>query len=213
MKKTKLLTTLGAVALIGAIGVGSTFAYLSANTGTVRNTFTVGDVQFDETLGGGLTESEVVKDTDGDYVIKDENKKWTETEITYDDIVAGSNLYKDPTVHIAADSEDCWVFAKVVNTNAKLTINYCNDWEDVTDTYCRLKRLDPDELGYKVYAKVDKVEKNTTDVQHSTIFDSVDVAANVTGDDDFTPITIDACAVQAAGFETYLDALDAVSFE
>ena len=40
MKKAKLLTTLAAVTLIGAIGVGSTFAYLSSKTGTVVNTFT-----------------------------------------------------------------------------------------------------------------------------------------------------------------------------
>ena len=65
MKKTKLLTTLGAVALIGAIGVGSTFAYLTSETGVVKNTFTVGKVQFDTSMGVGLTESEVARDKDG----------------------------------------------------------------------------------------------------------------------------------------------------
>ena len=51
MKKAKLLTMLGAVALIGAIGVGSTLAYLSSTTDEVVNTFTVGEVKItlDET--------------------------------------------------------------------------------------------------------------------------------------------------------------------
>ena len=40
MKKTKLVTMLGAISLIGAIGAGSTFAYLTSTTGTVTNTGT-----------------------------------------------------------------------------------------------------------------------------------------------------------------------------
>ena len=48
MKKTKLITLLGAISLIGAIGAGSTFAYLTSTTGTVTNTFTVGNVNFDD---------------------------------------------------------------------------------------------------------------------------------------------------------------------
>ena len=35
MKKTKLVTMLGAISLIGAIGAGSTFAYLTSTTGAV----------------------------------------------------------------------------------------------------------------------------------------------------------------------------------
>ena len=54
MKKTKLVTLLGAISLIGAIGAGSTFAYLTSTTGTVTNTFTVGNVNFDDDpLTGG----------------------------------------------------------------------------------------------------------------------------------------------------------------
>ena len=47
MKKTKLVTLLGAISLLGAIGAGSTFAYLTSTTGTVTNTFTVGNVNFE----------------------------------------------------------------------------------------------------------------------------------------------------------------------
>ena len=53
MKKTKIVTMLGAISLIGAIGAGSTFAYLTSTTGTVTNTFTVGNVNFDDIEGIG----------------------------------------------------------------------------------------------------------------------------------------------------------------
>lgn len=94
MKKTKLLTTLGAVALIGAIGVGSTFAYLSATTQTVTNTFTVGNVSFDG-LNGGLTESLVKRGENGNYADADGAGAWSVTENKYENLVAGENLYKD----------------------------------------------------------------------------------------------------------------------
>ena len=41
MKNTKLVATLGAVALVAAVGLGSTLAYLSDTAGPVQNTFTM----------------------------------------------------------------------------------------------------------------------------------------------------------------------------
>lgn len=203
MKKTKLLTTLGAVALIGAIGVGSTFAYLSDKTGTVTNTFTVGNVQFDEDLNGGLSESAVKKDTNGNYVRDTTKDKWTEDHAKYEDIVAGSTLYKDPTVHIAEGSEECWIFAKIENNNANLEIEYSPDWTDVTAAYKEAKHIDGG-INYVVYAKTSTIPGNPTEEQrHSTIFTEVKVAGDITGETEFTPIKVSACAVQAAGFANY----------
>ena len=210
MKKTKLLTTLGAVALIGAIGVGSTFAYLTAETNTVKNTFTVGNVSFDD-LNGGLTESLVKRGTDGKYFDADEAGKWTVTENKYENLVAGEDLYKDPTVHIAANSEDCYVYAKIVNTNPDLTITYSGDWKDVTEAYKAAKNI-TGKIEYVVYAKKDMVKKST-EVTNSTIFTNVKVGDTVTGTTKFEPITVKACAVQAAGFASYEAALSAVTFE
>ena len=218
MKKTKLLTTLGAVALIGAIGVGSTFAYLSATTNTVKNTFTVGNVSFDG-LNGGLTESKVERDaTTGKYKDVDNEivdgkvvEKWTVKENKYENLVANEDLYKDPTVHIAANSEDCWVYAKIVNTNPDLAITYSGDWKDVTEAYKAAKNIMVD-IDYVVYAKKDKVVKST-EVTNSTIFTNVHVGDTVTGKTTFNPITVKACAVQAAGFASYTDALSVVTFE
>lgn len=90
----KLVTTLAATALVAAIGVGSTLAFLSDQTGTVTNTFTVGkvDISLDET---GL---------DGEK---------TTTGVNYTDLVATQEVTKDPTVYVATDSEDAYVFVKL----------------------------------------------------------------------------------------------------
>ena len=114
--------------------------------------------------------------------------------------------YKDPTVHMADDSQDAWVFAKIVNENPELTITYASDWVDVTDAYKTAQNLN--DIDYKVYAKKDVISKSA----HSTIFEEVTVGNNVTEDTTFTDIKVSACAVQAAGFENYTDALAQVSF-
>ena len=197
MKKTKLVTLLGAISLIGAIGAGSTFAYLTSTTGTVTNTFTVGNVNFDDDpLTGGLSESKVARDEHSTlYVDADGTGECT-----------GEVVYKDPTVHMADDSQDAWVFAKIVNENPELTITYASDWVDVTDAYKTAQNLN--NIDYKVYAKKDVISKSA----HSTIFEEVTVGNNVTEDTTFTDIKVSACAVQAAGFASYTDALAQVSF-
>lgn len=212
MKKTKLLTTLGAVALIGAIGVGSTFAYLTSETGVVKNTFTVGKVQFDTSMGAGLTESEVARDTDGKYQKDvDGPNNWKKTEQEYTKLVAGEELLKDPTVHIAADSEDCWVFAKIENANEDLSIEYNeNEWEDVTDTYKTANQIDG-KIDYVVYATKNIIPTSKT-VTHSTIFNSVKVSKDLASGTEFTPIKISACAVQATGL-TQAQALAEATFK
>ena len=199
MKKTKLVTLLGAISLIGAIGAGSTFAYLTSTTGTVTNTFTVGNVNFDDDpLTGGLSESKVARDENSNlYVDADGTGEWTVKENKYEDLVAGEVVYKDPTVHMADDSQDAWVFAKIVNENPELTITYA---------YKTAQNLN--DIDYKVYAKKDVISKSA----HSTIFEEVTVGNNVTEDTTFTDIKVSACAVQAAGFENYTDALAQVSF-
>ena len=209
MKKTKLVTMLGAISLIGAIGAGSTFAYLTSTTGTVTNTFTVGNVNFDDDpLTGGLSESKVARDENsGLYVDADGTGEWTVKENKYEDLVAGEVVYKDPTVHMADDSQDAWVFAKIVNDNPELTIAYASDWVDVTDAYKTAQNLN--NIDYKVYAK------KRCDFQIPLILPSlkeVTVGNNVTEDTTFTDIKVSACAVQAAGFENYTDALAQVSF-
>lgn len=207
MKKTKLLTTLGAVALIGAIGVGSTFAYLTAETTAVTNTFTVGNVNFDEDLNGGLSESAVKRGESGLYEDADKDGVWSAKTNNYTKLTAGEVVYKDPTAHMAADSEDAYLFMRVYNTETTKTVNgkavkYFDNididatkWEEVgrADNY----------IDY-VYREAAVAGKHYTLFEHVTMgnIDEDDVtkddAGNITGTA-IPQIIIKACAVQHKG--------------
>lgn len=95
-----LLFTLCAVLLVGATVMG-TLAYLTS-TQTVTNTFTVGKV--------AITLDEAKVDIYGDPV--PDADRVTENDYK---LIPGHDYRKDPTVHVSADSEDCWLFVKVEN--------------------------------------------------------------------------------------------------
>lgn len=83
--RKKVWLSVAAIALVLCCAIGGTLAWLSAKTNSVKNTFTVGDINID------LTE------TTG------ENYK----------MVPGNMLAKDPKVTVKAGSEACWLFVKV----------------------------------------------------------------------------------------------------
>lgn len=175
MKKAKLLTTLAAVALIGAIGVGSTFAYLSSKTGTVVNTFTVGNVV--------ITLDE--KDTDNST----QNAERDQAN-AYTDMIPGSSYEKDPTVHVAANSENCYVFVKVTGLDANkdaLVINAFNT---------NLVKVDGSNTADGIY-RYDAVVEKSVNVQDIVVFNGFTLKSDVVGGTPITNITVEACAVQA----------------
>ena len=175
MKKAKLLTTLAAVALIGAIGVGSTFAYLSSKTETVVNTFTVGNVV--------ITLDE--KDTDDSTPNAERDKA-----NAYTDMIPGSSYEKDPTVHVAANSEECYVFVKVTGLDANkdaLVINAFNT---------NLVKVDGSNTADGIY-RYDAVVEKSVNVQDIVVFNGFTLKSDVVGGTPITNITVEACAVQA----------------
>lgn len=95
-----LLLALCAILLVGATVMG-TLAYLTS-TQTVTNTFTVGRV--------AITLDEAKVTPDG-MIVPGADRV---TENQYH-LVPGHGYTKDPTVHVADDSEDCWLFVKVEN--------------------------------------------------------------------------------------------------
>lgn len=209
MKKAKLLTMLGAVALIGAIGVGSTLAYLTSTTGPVTNTFTVGNVNFD--LNNGLKESAVIRSTEtGLYVDNDGANTWTSDKNEYKDLVAGEVVYKDPTVTMGEDSQDAWVFAKITNANdgAFESIARSADWTDVTAAYKTANGITGD-VNYVVYAKTEVIVAE----ESSTIFTGVTMADDITSESVIPTIEVKAFAIQAAGFTSPEAAIAQVVFE
>lgn len=113
MKKAKEIVALllCAVLLIGA-SVAGTLAFLTS-TATVTNSFTVGKVVLGEDGKAGLDEAKV--DEYGVAVTPAARV----TENTYK-LIPGHTYTKDPTVHVGANSEACWLFVKVENGIANI---------------------------------------------------------------------------------------------
>lgn len=93
-----------ALALIVGVAGGATFAWLTATSDTVTNTFTYGDINI--TLG---------ETTGSDYKI-----------------IPGVDIEKDPLVTVEAGSEACWLFVKVEEEGTfvanKVTYSIADGW-------------------------------------------------------------------------------------
>ena len=110
MKRRKILSLALIVALF-AIVVSGTIAYFSDKTGDVKNEFKTANLQIelfehdqiaDEKNPGTWTASEELVAEEGEEAVG----------VTYENILPGMVLPKDPTVRVLADSADCWVFVK-----------------------------------------------------------------------------------------------------
>lgn len=101
-KSKALLLTLCAVLLVAASMLG-TMAYLTS-TDEVKNTFTVGSVAIT------LDETDVDNSTTG--ADRDRANSYK--------LLPGHEYKKDPTIHVDANSEDCFLFVKVENEIADI---------------------------------------------------------------------------------------------
>ena len=105
MKKKSFIMAL-ALVLVFAVAVGGVVAWLTAKTGDVVNTFTVGNINID---------------------LKETNNGEEVTSNSYK-MVPGNTIIKDPYVTVKADSEKCYLFVKVTKTNDPDTyLNYSVD--------------------------------------------------------------------------------------
>lgn len=98
MKKKSFIMAL-ALVLVFAVAVGGVVAWLTATTGPVKNTFTVGDINIT------LTETGAV----------DGKKSYQ--------VIPGDTQKKDPKVTVKAGSEDCWLFVEIDETKNTMTVN------------------------------------------------------------------------------------------
>lgn len=102
--KRKVSLLIVVAVLVAALAAGGTYAWLTSRTNAVVNTFTVGNVAIT------LDEARVQKDTD--------TSTWRATSArvqqnTYEGIYPGAVLPKDPTVHVAAGSEEALVYVLI----------------------------------------------------------------------------------------------------
>ena len=188
MKKfAKVMAFMLCAALLVCGGIFGTLAYLTAETGTITNTFTVGNVAI--TLDEAKTDMYGVVDASSPRVMANTLK-----------LVPAKTYSKDPTVHVDEDSEACYLFVKVENGISAIE----EAGEDVATqmTAKSWKQIGTSNIWYynaEVEAGKDYV-----------VFESVTISgtANVSAYADAT-IKITAYAVQKEGFATAQAAWDA----
>ena len=90
-----------AIGVLMGTAIGGTLAWLTDDTDPVTNTFAVGDINI---------KLEETWNADSDDADK-ENDHWEGK------LIPGTDLSKDPKVTVLKDSEACWLFVKVTETN------------------------------------------------------------------------------------------------
>ena len=210
-KSKALLLTLCAVLLVTASVLG-TMAFLTS-TASVKNTFTVGSVKIT------LDEAKVTPDgkpVEGAARVAENSYK----------LMPGHTYTKDPTIHVDAASEDCFIRAKVTLTNASEWIAIATKYADnkveniikgtddniwwvsqpavdetantVTYTFVYKNESHTDELGKRIWT--------STDSKDLVLFDEIAIPGGLTNDElaavGSSKITVVAEAIQADGFET-----------
>lgn len=196
--KKKLLITLSVVAcalLLVAGSIAGTIAYLTSND-TVTNTFTVGHVK--------ITMDEAKVGNDGKALTGEDAARVKENSYK---LMPGHEYDKDPTIHVDAASENCWLFVEITDEIAAIQDSKtiaeqlaANGWVAVTG-----------EDNVYAYNKV------ATAGNDYVVFKTVKVKGTVTNDElkDYTnkKVSVIAYAVQQDGFDTAAAAWSAAKTE
>lgn len=128
--KKKTLTVAIALVLVVALAVGATYAYLTASSDTVKNTFVVGGAVANGDLK--LFEHVANKNADGSYTLGSD----TTTSNKYI-VMPGVNLPKDPTVTVEKSTGTYYLFVTVekgsgfMSQNAPLSYKTAGAWEQM----------------------------------------------------------------------------------
>lgn len=146
MKMKNLLIGGMSLALVACISVGGTLAYLSAQTGTATNTFTMNGLTLvvsetaDAATSNGDYKQKLKSSTEGEAgtasVSTPELAKDHGNGIAYTDILPGAVMSKKPVITVKGKHAACYVFACVENPNSLLTIQGLNtgNWKEVATT-------------------------------------------------------------------------------
>ena len=181
-KVLKIMALVGCALLLVVGSVAGTLAYLTAETDTVKNTFTAGKVSI--TLDEAKVDLYGVKADPETRVLENEYK-----------LIPGHEYVKDPTIHVEAGSEDCYIFFELANGLGEYaTLNISENWVNIS--------------GTNVYYYDSVAEAGNSYVAFSkfVLAGNADVKDLVAAD---ATITVKGYAVQAEGFDTAAEAWDA----
>ena len=174
MKIKRILLSVLALALVAALSVGATLAFMSAEDTRVINNFSFGSisVQIAEEVPTVLPgQVEAVAAGKG---------------VSYTKVTPGVQLTKQPAVSVKTDVE-AYVFINVSGFNANLTCDGINrSWTPVAGT--------TDAHGNGTYYQVVEANNGMTFVDNA--FESVTVSSTCTGSETLPTVYIDVFAIQ-----------------
>ena len=190
--RSKALLLVLCAVLLAAVSVLGTVAYLTSDTQTITNTFTVGDINIE------LTET------------KPESKQAK--------IIPGVDIEKDPKVTVKANSEACWLFVEVKEEGIfvadKVTYSIADGWTKgdgtniPTDVYYRsVNAVTADTYFYVLAGNMDHPNGVVTVSENLTRAEINSIAAEARQ----PQLAITAYAVQHDGFSTAAAAWAAVN--
>lgn len=172
------------VLLIGC-GIGGTLAWLTAQSATVTNTFTVGDIN--------ITLQEHPFKTNSTTEL-DETSTPVQSINTYK-VVPGGTQPKKPFVTVKAKSENCYVYVCIENNltiDKAVVVTYDiqttgdnKEWEQVAT-----KTDDTTGAVTTLYRYKDVIAYNETEDQRKTVFTTVSYSADIKKDVSATELKI-----------------------
>lgn len=123
MQKKNVLMMTMSLAMVGVVAVGGTLAYLTSNTKTLTNTFTVGegydatDFYLDETAKPATGNPEAISLVDRTDTVDGD------ATVAYEAMSIGDAIAKDPTLHLD-DGPESYVFARVEGVDAMIQAGF-----------------------------------------------------------------------------------------
>ncbi len=200
--RNKVLLTLACAVLLVTASVMGTLAWLTS-TGTVTNTFTVGQVKI--TLDEAKVNEYGVKLNDKDEVATESDTLASRVNGNEYKLIPGHTYVKDPIIHVSADSENCYLFVKIENglaaiLDTKTIEEQMKDkgWKPLNEN---------DNPGVYYYAGTEATDmKSVAKNANISVFEyfklkGADVTATTLESyGQSTPITVTAYAIQADGF-------------
>lgn len=185
MKKffnVKTISLLLAVVLLVGGAIGGTLAWIIAQTNTVTNTFTYGDIDIT------LEETDTNLDEDDD---PSTNKY---------EMIPGATIDKDPTVTVLADSEDCWLFVKLeksANFDTFMTYAMADGWTELeAGVYYREVAAATADQAFAV------IKDDTVSVKGEVTKEMLNALDATAGAETYPTLAVTAYAVQKTGFTT-----------
>ena len=189
-KNKKLVTVVSAMfcaVVLVAGSIAGTIAYLTSQA-TVTNTFTIGSIQ--------ITLNEAVVDLYGNAPDIDDRT----TENRYK-LIPGHTYTKDPIVTVKANSEDCYLFVKVVNGISGIEVATENG-DTITEqlTAKGWINLTGDIWYYNTKVTLSNADQKIPVFESFTLKNDANVTGYATADNENSKIVVTAYAIQSNGF-------------